>query len=1021
MRKTCNMKKFLALLDKNILRFSIAFAILFIPLYPKVPSIGISHVWVYIRLEDFLILLVSVIWFVQLLRKKVSLPRPEGYALVAYWIMGLSSLIYCLLFFASHLINFFPQIAALEYLRRIEYMILFFAAYSSVKKPKDVILYLTSLGIAMALITLYGFGQKFYTVLWTLFPAFFKQYQYCFPAYLTGNEEFAKGIPLCLNNLSRIASTFGGNYDLSSYLVLFIPLFIALFIVVKRWKIRILIALLVIFSLELLNFTSSRTAFIAYLIGVISMLIIWKKKFWIVPVLFVSIGVLFLFSTTTLQRFAKTIQQVQILQVQPGSSQQEIQDIIKKSQQNQANSQPQSPPPGTVTVGTGTRNEFSSGSSSATSQVITNAELASLQQNISTVSGSFLLNKAYALDVSLTTRFQAEWPRDWQAFLSSPIFGVGYSSLTLASDNDYLRALGETGLIGALSFFFIFVIFGIFAWNVLKTVKEPLIKALLFGLGGGVIGLLINGVLIDVFESSKVAESLWIFLGIGLGAAKLYHKEPIPYKKSLREFFTSNAMICVYLLLLVISAFITSIGNFFVADDFTWLHWAATAVPSDLPKYFIQSQDFFYRPMDKVIVYFLYAVFSFQQQGFHIFILLLHFIMAIGVYFLAKKLSHNKLVSALSALLFVLHPIHTENIFWFSTLSDDLSSLAIVYMMLAFMAFREKKSAIAYILSVLFALLAFVSYEISPIVPFVLLALDLFILKPKKTKNLYLSYLPFIILFVLYFVVRMVSHAFSGGGDYSYHLSRILPNIWGNFFGYTGMFLGGLPFLGIYNFLRTGLRTEWIYFSVILLLIVGYIYWMVTLYHQKVKTLLHRKETQLLAFCIVFAFIALLPFLPLGNIAPRYLYLASVGYSLALVYALRLLFINWIKTPKSAVYALVVVCLVLGVVYFASDLQEQKEWQRSGEVTQNTLLYFRKNYNAFNTKTNLYFVNTPLIQNNTWVFPVGLADGLWFIYRDHTPQVHEVGSLQEAVTDSNGNIDSYIFEFDGQGNIRQVK
>src|SRR5579862_4222994 len=109
------MKKFLTFLDNNILRFSIAFAILFIPLYPKVPSIGISHVWVYIRLEDFLIFLITLIWIIQLLRKKVSLPKPEGYSIVAYWVIGLITLIYCLLFLAAHIPNFFPQIAALEW------------------------------------------------------------------------------------------------------------------------------------------------------------------------------------------------------------------------------------------------------------------------------------------------------------------------------------------------------------------------------------------------------------------------------------------------------------------------------------------------------------------------------------------------------------------------------------------------------------------------------------------------------------------------------------------------------------------------------------------------------------------------------------------------------------------------------------------------------------------------------------------------------------------------------------------
>src|SRR6185437_12322800 len=136
---------------------------------------------------------------------------------------------------------------------------------------------------------------------------------------------------------------------------------------------------------------------------------------------------------------------------------------------------------------------------SGSSQVLTNEdvqELAKENVNISTVPGAYLLSKAYALDISFTTRFQGEWPRDWKAFLGSPIFGTGYSSLTLASDNDYLRALGETGLVGAISFFFIFIILGIYMKNIVKSVKDPFVTALLFGLAGGVIGLLINATLI---------------------------------------------------------------------------------------------------------------------------------------------------------------------------------------------------------------------------------------------------------------------------------------------------------------------------------------------------------------------------------------------------------------------------------------------------------------------------------------------------------------------------------------------
>ena len=54
-------------------------------------------------------------------------------------------------------------------------------------------------------------------------------------------------------------------------------------------------------------------------------------------------------------------------------------------------------------------------------------------------------------------RFDYEWPRALNHFKKSPLLGTGFSSLGLATDNDYLRALGETGLLGLLSFLLIFL------------------------------------------------------------------------------------------------------------------------------------------------------------------------------------------------------------------------------------------------------------------------------------------------------------------------------------------------------------------------------------------------------------------------------------------------------------------------------------------------------------------------------------------------------------------------------------
>src|SRR5262249_27767515 len=150
-------------------------------------------------------------------------PWPIGAPILTYWFIGLCSLFFSLLFIAPHLANFFPKIAAFSLLRRVEYMMLFFVGFGSIRNKKDVLFYLGVLSVTLVGVIVYGFGQHFYLFFWQKFPDFFQKYSFCFPSFQTGNEEFAKGIPLCLPQEARVTSTFGGHYDLAAYLVLFIP------------------------------------------------------------------------------------------------------------------------------------------------------------------------------------------------------------------------------------------------------------------------------------------------------------------------------------------------------------------------------------------------------------------------------------------------------------------------------------------------------------------------------------------------------------------------------------------------------------------------------------------------------------------------------------------------------------------------------------------------------------------------------------------------------------------------------
>ena len=59
-------------------------------------------------------------------------------------------------------------------------------------------------------------------------------------------------------------------------------------------------------------------------------------------------------------------------------------------------------------------------------------------------------------DRSTSIRLNVEWPRALRAFKKNPLLGTGYSSITLATDNDFLRLFGEVGILGFLSFLLIF-------------------------------------------------------------------------------------------------------------------------------------------------------------------------------------------------------------------------------------------------------------------------------------------------------------------------------------------------------------------------------------------------------------------------------------------------------------------------------------------------------------------------------------------------------------------------------------
>ncbi|MCX6731323.1 MAG: hypothetical protein NTZ55_05755, partial [Candidatus Roizmanbacteria bacterium] len=261
--------------------------IFFIPLFPKLPFQMIDYTYIAIRYEDFFVALVYFVFFIQLLRKKVSLNKTYLILFILFWISTLISFI--LGFYVQHTV-IIRNVGFLNALRRVEYMSIFFVFAASVKSRKDVVFYLRLILSTIVIVTLYGLGQKYLG----------------WPAVQTMNPEYAKGYILVLDSWARISSTFGGHYDLAAFLIFFMPLLLALTIKVNKWY-------YIVFLLALSNIalTASRVSYGAYVLSALPFLLYFRKWTLLLLTIVATVG-LTLLSNNLTQRLNRTFQTKQI-------------------------------------------------------------------------------------------------------------------------------------------------------------------------------------------------------------------------------------------------------------------------------------------------------------------------------------------------------------------------------------------------------------------------------------------------------------------------------------------------------------------------------------------------------------------------------------------------------------------------------------------------------------------------------------------------------------------------------------
>lgn len=984
------MKKLINWLNKKILPWLLAFLIVFIPLYPKLPLLDIAHTWVYIRLEDFFVLLTFGIWLLGWITGVNRVSKNMSFAIIQFWLVGLFSTMIAIVFIFPKIADVFPAVAILHWLRRIEYLSLFFVGFTTIKKDSDIYKYIIAGVVSLLGVTFYAFGQRFLG----------------FPAFLTMNEEFAKGVPLYLPVGARITSTFAGHYDFAAYLVLTIALIGSLVFATKKLVLRLLLLFLCFGALFVLLLTASRVSFAVYLVTIVFMLFLQKKKIWIIPVVLFS----FLMLSTvkgTAERFIKTFRiQPVVINTQTGQPIAVLENLPPELSGQKPTQPPvqDSLPLGTGFIGLPPVAKETPPEATTVAVIkkhLTSLKLASISSEISTISGSFLIQKAFVYDISFTTRLQGGWPRAWKAFLNNPFTGSGYSSISLASDNDYLRALGETGIIGFLSFVFVFATFFLILRHKLSDIKSGLGKSFAIGVCAGIVGLSLNALLIDVFEASKVAYILWALMGITVGIAEMYNPKPLKIWQEIKTLAVSKTAVLIYLFFIALFAYNAILQNYFSGNDFIWLKWAAQSKFSDLWTNFLDAEGFFYRPLPKLLYFVMYAVFWLKPFGYHFVSIFLFFAISSVLYLFGRRFL-SSFGAFLASIVFIFLPVNAESVAWVSSYSGLLAVMFLVLGLLFYLSYQESGKKFWFLLAAVFYILGLLSHEsmiVFPILAFVVSTL-LFNRKTIYSKH----HLWLIGILGVYLFIRYLAGSHWLSGDYSFNFYKLPFNVAGNVFGYLSITLFGPGFIVYYNLLREGLRSNLLVAAGILLVLTLAIWFAV--FKLKPKRIFDKNTTVLSTLYLV----SLIPYLGLGNISERYALLSTFFFSLLLVY-----FLEKIK-ERIRLFWLKPVCFVsvmIVLVFYQTSLSSVlNNWKRASETAKKIVYAVKDNYKTMPKNTTLFFVNLPIREKRAWIFPAGLLDALWFIYRDKTLKVVNSKTDDMAREEAKRLTQYHIFVFD---------
>ena len=161
--------------------------------------------------------------------------------------------------------------------------------------------------------------------------------------------------------------------------------------------------------------------------------------------------------------------------------------------------------------------------------------------------------------------------------------------------------------------------------------------------------------------------------------------------------------------LIIILGFIVysnSLDGKFVTDDFALVKDNIYIKDrAHLPKIFSkdikiegEKKYYYYRPVPLVTYMIDYSLWRLDVRGYHFSNTLFHILVALAIYWLMHVFFKDNILSLLTSILFIVHPIHTEAVAYISGRADLLAVLFMLLSFIFYVKYLDSKNIKTYIL-----------------------------------------------------------------------------------------------------------------------------------------------------------------------------------------------------------------------------------------------------------------------------------------------------------------------------------